>query len=182
MGLGLLTVAVVGLASAQDAPRWRAEAGVERMAWLGSVAWNAGRAQALALHLRPPSWERMELGIGARRFQAELVLPLHSWEAELRAVYAPLDGRWYRPAVGLELGWSGAMKIDWAGHFGTGWKEQDPVERADYAPWFLGLRAEPLRVAIGPVLLSTGGVSVGTLAGGRVVRARLSLVQGGVQW
>lgn len=182
MGLGLLVLATLGLARAEELPRWRAEAGVERLAWLGSVAWNAGRAQALGLHWRPPRWERVELGLGARLFQAELVLPRHSWEAELRAVYAPVESRWYRPAVGVELGWSGAVKIDWEGYFGPGWQEQDPVGRAGYAPWFLGLCAEPLRVAVGPVLLSAGGLSVGSLAGGRVVRARLSLVQGGVQW
>jgi hypothetical protein len=182
MGLGLLALAVLGLARADEAPQWRAEAGIERMAWLGSVAWNAGRAQAVGLRWRPAAWERVELGLGGRIFQAELVLPLHSWEAELQAVYAPRDGRWYRPAVGLELGWSGAVKIDWEGYFGPGWREQDPVGRADYAPWFLGLRAEPLCFAFGPVLVSAGGLSLGSLAGGRVVRARLSLVQGGVQW
>ena len=92
----------------------------------------------------------------------------------MRLAYAPVGGA-YRPSMGLEAGWSGGVRFDWADYFGAGWQQQDPVYKADYAPIYVGVVTEPLRFGFEHLNVSTLGLSVGQMGLGRVVRMRISL-------
>lgn len=178
-----LWMGLVLSATAAEVPRWQVAVSSDRLVWLGSVAWLPSAAWSVDVQWRPPFAGRDDLAVGltARRLETPLLEAGAAGEVGLRMAYAPV-GRVYRPCIALEGGWSGAAHFDWADWYGEGWEEKQPVSRADYAPLFTGVAAEPLRFSFGPGTVSALGLAVGQLGWGRVLRARVSLVGIGVQF
>mgnify|MGYP006883380262 CR=1 FL=1 len=177
--LGVLAVGALP-AMAAELDRWQVSVSTDRLAWLASVAWMGSKAQSADVLWRPPVLERddIEIGLTGRILDTSMLVDGAAGEVGLRLAYAPM-GVVYRPSAGLETGWSGGARFDWADYFGAGWEEQDPVARADYAPFFVGVVCEPLRFSVGRMSVSTLGLSVGQMGRGRVVRARASLLSVG---
>jgi len=170
-------------APAAELPRWQVSVSSDRLVWLGSVAWLPSAAQSVDVQFRPPLAGRSDLAVGCTgRVLSTMMLEAGAaGEVGLRVAYAPV-GRVYRPSIGLEGGWSGAARFDWADWYGEGWEEKQPVTRADYSPLFTGVTAEPLRFSHGLGTISALGMAVGQLGRGRVLRAGVSLVSIGVQF
>lgn len=179
----LFLMATTAQATPDDISRWQVSVASERIAWLASVAWLGSKAHGVDLRWRPPIQGRhdIELGISGRLLSTTFLTDGAAGELGMLAAYAPGAGI-YQPSIGLELGWSGGVKFDWADYFGEGWQEQDPVARADYAPWYAGVACEPLRLSVRRLSVSALGLSVGQMGRGRVVRARVALLGVGAQW
>lgn len=184
-GRGWVAALAVGLvpvpAVAAVPPLWRLSLTVDRIAWLASVEWNAGRAQGLVLERRLSAALPVELGLAARRLDVPYVRADRAGELLASAAYAPGTGAW-QPALGLEAGWSGGVQIDWRAYHGPGWAQMAPLHRAPVPPLVVGVVAQPLRFGWGHVSAGLLSLSAGQLGGGRVLRVQVGLGQLGVRW
>lgn len=167
------------VALAALAAPWVVEVAYDQLVMMTPVA--PLQSGGVALRARRALPHDTEVGLTARRLTQPLLVRPTAWELGLSAAMAPTRGAW-RPRMGLEVGLSGATHFDWAGYYGAGWREQDAVSRADYGPVWVGVVGEPLRFRWGRVQLSSLGVGLGTMAGGRIARAQLTGLALGVAW
>lgn len=157
---------------------------IPHAAWAHSAWWEGGvtadrKAIELGATLR---WDAgAEVEVGARRLFGHALVPWSGFELYGAARAAPALGPW-RPAVGLELGLTGALNRDWSVDHGEEWGWAEEPTRAHADPVYLAVQIEPLRARIGPVVAGLGEISMGSTlpSWGRVVRLELTWVRLGV--
>ncbi|MCB9760431.1 MAG: hypothetical protein H6739_11385 [Alphaproteobacteria bacterium] len=124
-----------------------------------------------ALRRWEPGWE---LEAGVRRLMVPVVLPQTAFDVFVAGRASPAIGRW-RPAVGVELGLTGAFRYDWAAILEERAAYSPAPETSESSPLYLSVQAEPLRFRVGRITAEVGALSVGSTLPrwGRLARVEL---------
>lgn len=146
----------------------------------GDIAWYG--LHGLGVEATAALPEELEVAAGARAV-------LHPWlpgnaggEGWVALRLSPHLQTWY-PAVGLQLGATTALRLDWEEIYGsTYWREGGAIEGFDYAPLWLAVEAAPARFRRGSLAIEVGSFAVGTAGLGRVLRLQLTPVKAGLAW
>lgn len=121
----------------------------------------------------------VEVGVGARRLFSPTVAKVTAWEGFVAGRIGPRLGVW-SPAVGVELGLTGALQQDWEA-LEEGFFYESRVNGAVDDVVFGAVGAAPARFRFGPVLAEVMSLSFGSTlpSWGRAVRFEVVALRAG---